>query len=297
VKKVAVITRTKNRPLLLPRARASVVGQTFRDFVWVLVNDAGERGYVEENASAARASGVEVQVLHREKAVGMEAATNDGVRSSESDLIVIHDDDDTWEPEFLARMVRHLDETPEEVGTICYSMAVYEQITETGTKETSREPYNTHLKAVHLADVATVNPYAPISFLFRRSLYDAIGGFDESLPVLGDWDFNLKALLKGDIGLVPDLLANYHLRREVGEDIDDYGNSVTTGVNTHSLYDARYRNRMLRRDIEAGRVGLGFLLFHGRHAFRLRRKIAAIDRVFARPRAAWQLIKRSLGRG
>ena len=75
VKKVAVITRTKNRELLLNRALASVSSQTFRDFVWVIVNDGGERAPVEEIAGKASTSGIEVKVLHHEKSLGMEAAS------------------------------------------------------------------------------------------------------------------------------------------------------------------------------------------------------------------------------
>ncbi|WP_363323715.1 glycosyltransferase, partial [Accumulibacter sp.] len=39
---VAVITRTKDRPLLLQRALESVSGQSLTDIQWVIVNDGGE---------------------------------------------------------------------------------------------------------------------------------------------------------------------------------------------------------------------------------------------------------------
>ena len=42
MKKVAVITRTRNRALLLRRAARSVERQTFRAFSWVVVNDGGD---------------------------------------------------------------------------------------------------------------------------------------------------------------------------------------------------------------------------------------------------------------
>ena len=42
MKNVAVITRTRNRALLLRRAARSVERQTFRDFSWVVVNDGGD---------------------------------------------------------------------------------------------------------------------------------------------------------------------------------------------------------------------------------------------------------------
>ena len=61
---------------------------------------------------------------------------------------------------------------------------------------------NPWLRSVDIGAMSIRNQYSPISFLFRRSCYEKISGFDESLPVLGDWDFNLRFLLKYDIGIV-----------------------------------------------------------------------------------------------
>ena len=45
---VAIITRTKDRPLLLRRAVESVLGQTHADWVHVIVNDGGDPAAVEQ---------------------------------------------------------------------------------------------------------------------------------------------------------------------------------------------------------------------------------------------------------
>ena len=41
--KVAVITRTKDRPIFLKRALLSVSSQTFSDYIHVVVNDGGTK--------------------------------------------------------------------------------------------------------------------------------------------------------------------------------------------------------------------------------------------------------------
>ena len=46
--------------------------------------------------------------------------------------------------------------------------------------------------------------------MFSKKAFDQIGGFDETLPVLGDWDFNIRFLEKFEIGLIRENLANYH---------------------------------------------------------------------------------------
>lgn len=53
-RRVAVITRTKDRKILLRRALESVCGQTFQDFMWVVVNDGGNREEVDRIVEEAR---------------------------------------------------------------------------------------------------------------------------------------------------------------------------------------------------------------------------------------------------
>ena len=107
--KIAVITRTKNRPLLLPRAAESVLSQKIDNLVWVVVNDGGSKLEVETVIRDFRSrSDNEAVAIHNEISVGMEAATNIGITSCDSDYIIIHDDDDSWEPGFLSNCLQFL---------------------------------------------------------------------------------------------------------------------------------------------------------------------------------------------
>ena len=258
--RVAVVTRTRDRPLLLRRARASVLSQTFEDMVWVIVNDGGDPAPVETEAAAARKRGIRAVAIHRNASDGMEAASNLGVRAVETPFAVLHDDDDSWEPDFLATMVPVLEADARPVGVVCHSATVTEKLYGEAIVSLSRKPQNRWLRAVYLADLAVGNLFPPISFLYRRDAYDAVGGYDESFPVLGDWEFNLKMAMRGDIAVVPKMLANYHVR--TGESAADrrYANSITAHHELHLQQDAAFRNRMLREDVAAERVGLGWML-------------------------------------
>jgi hypothetical protein len=96
--------------------------------------------------------------------------------------------------------------------------------------------------------------------------------------VLGDWDFNLRSLADGDVGLIPEMLANYHFRYDVHD--GEYSNSVTGGVSKHIEYDAIYRNGKLREDMRAGRVGIGHLVNLGRLYGHIEHQIRRRDRYF-----------------
>ncbi len=169
--RVAVIVRTKNRPLLLARALDSVLSQTYRDFTIVVVNDAGDVAPVQEqiDAVADRADG---RILLVDNAVsrGREAAMNIGLAASSSTYVVIHDDDDAWAPTFLERTASHLDETGRQaVGT--RSEVVYERIEGDRIITEGRELLATDKSEITLLDTLVRNYTPTNSLLYRREIH------------------------------------------------------------------------------------------------------------------------------
>lgn len=286
--RVAIITRTKNRTLLLRRAVDSVLSQTFGNWVHVVVNDGGDPGQVDallgeyESAYAGR-----LQVVHHPVSLGMEAASNAGAHASQSDYLVIHDDDDSWDATFLQRCVEYLDTPPAVLGTpvrgvATYSMRILEQMHEKGAIEVGREPFNEWMTGVSLYRLAASNCIPPISFLFSRESYEKIGGFREDLPVLGDWDFHLRFVQEYEIGLIRETLANYHHRVTLEHGV--YGNSVIAGDDKHRRYEHLYRNELLRDDLRKGRAGLGFLVNTASSFEVLHNQFNIVERIVARLR-------------
>lgn len=246
---IAIITRTKDRPILLERAARSVAGQTYRNIRWVVVNDGGDPDPVRGVLEKSLVDPGRIVFRSHPESLGMEAASNAGIRASTSDLIVIHDDDDSWEPGFLEQSVTFLNRHKGLYdGVVCHSTHVEEVISGNTVLECGRRPFNNWLDNVQIAEMATGNVFPPISFLFRRALWERLGGFDETLPVLGDWDFNLRFLMEADIGVLPLSLANYHHRSNEGANTDGtYANSDSGSENPHVAFNAILRNRYLRR--------------------------------------------------
>ncbi|NTF17709.1 glycosyltransferase family 2 protein [Agrobacterium rubi] len=272
--KVAVITRTKNRIIMLSRAARSVSAQTFRDFIWVVVNDGGDAAEVDRLVDLYRASMPEVVVVHHAVNKGMEAASNAGIAASSSEFLVIHDDDDTWEPTFLERAVGFLEQESKIPfgGVVTAITHVDEEMTEKEVVIRATKPWHpTHsaypVGAIQLADLCVINQFAPIAFVFRRSVYDEIGGYDESLPVLGDWEFNLRFVARYDIAALPDLLANYHHRPASK---NSYGNSVLAGALSHVAYDAVLRNRIIRNAKDPRYSDIADLVAQGRSTLQVK---------------------------
>ncbi len=260
--RVTVITRTKDRPVLLRRCVQSVLSQTFPDWLHVIVNDGGNPHVLRllVNEHAARYAG-RVEIVDHAVSQGMQNASNRGLEAAAGEFVVIHDDDDSWEPDFLRACVEFLDaEGPasEVQGVVTQTTRILEEITDQGgIHEDSREHY-LPIKNIDLFAAGSDNPFAPISFVYRRAVHERVGLFDERFTVLGDWDFNLRFLVQHDIGVIDRRLANYHWRHRSGGTV--YANTVTDGLEEHHRKTTALRNHYLRADLQAGRMGLGYLM-------------------------------------
>lgn len=263
--KIAVITRTLDRPVFLKRALHSVASQTCKDYLHVIVNDGGKFHLVEETINNTLCDKRKILAIDNIKNRGMEASSNIGIHASQSEYIVIHDDDDSWEPDFLKETITFLDDPGNRHygGVITKSRYVSEEVTPDGLKIHGTSPYQEWVENVHLMEMAIGNFYPPIAFVFRRELYNTIGGFDESFPVLGDWDFNLRFLLESDIGIVGKYLANYH-HRDINN-TEAFGNTVISGRNKHLEYSAIVRNKFARNAMNSNSPAAAVLVGLGLH--------------------------------
>ncbi len=275
---VAVITRTLDRPMFLKRALESVAAQTFEDYVHVIVSDGGDIDLVRDTIRKTDCRHNRILLIDNIENRGMEAASNIGIRAVDSDYVVIHDDDDSWEPAFLEKTVAFMDGPKGEIygGVISKSMYVSEEVTRDGIKIHARVPYHGWVENVHIMEMAIQNFFPPIAFLYKREIYDRIGGYNENYPVLGDWDFNLRFLMEADIGVLPEPLANYHHRDRGNTNL--FGNSVIAGRDKHVEYAAIVRNRLTRNALQGdGNSAIAVLVGIGLHLDALRQETRRIQ--------------------
>ncbi|MET1033121.1 MAG: glycosyltransferase family 2 protein [Candidatus Saccharimonadales bacterium] len=258
--KVAVITRTKDRALLLERAIKSVHKQTMRDFIHVIINDAGDDKVVDDLVERYKdlISG-RVKVIHNTQSHGMEAASNKAIKSVNSVYVAIHDDDDTWHPDFLEKTVAHMEATQSK-GVIVTADKINEEVVDDEIRQLSVSRWLPGVRVVNLYKQCLDNYATPITFIYSREVYDNIGYYDETLPVAGDWDFALRFLMEYDIEfLVTEYaLANYHHRpTALGKD----KNSVF--VDKGLLHEQKINylaNKHMREELRSGKLGLGYII-------------------------------------
>ena len=249
----------------------SVLSQTFSDWVHVIVNDGGDPAVLEAVIEPSlQAYEGRLTVVHHVKSLGMEAASNAGIRASQSEFLVIHDDDDSWDSIFLERCHAFMTSGHQPLlatgrygGVVTHSKRVLEKIVDQKVVYLRDEPFNEWMKSVSLFRLACSNTFPPISFFFRRRVLESVGYFREDLPVLGDWDFHLRVCSLYEIGVIPEAIACYHHR--ISAKVGDYGNTVIAADSIHRTYENLYRNEALRQDMEAGRLGIGFVMAISAH--------------------------------
>lgn len=240
---VAIVMRTYERPVLLARALASVCGQTFSDWELVIVNNGGDPEPVERLVHISRSASPSVRIttVHLAERVGMEEASNRGLAATSSEFFAIHDDDDSWHPDFLSVTVDYMAQNPAASAIVTGVVRVHETFIDSRVWPVRHEKFYLTQDRLTFPGMIGNNTFPPIAALFRRSLLQRVGEFDASLPVLGDWEFNLRALTAGPFVFVPERLANYHTRTP-DSDVAA-GNSITVGQMLHQQVKTQLQSR------------------------------------------------------
>ncbi|WP_162621801.1 glycosyltransferase family 2 protein [Microbacterium suaedae] len=299
--RVAIVVRTKDRPRFLDRALRSITAQTFADWECVIVNDGGDPAAVDDVvAQVPEEHRVKVRSLHRQESHGRWASANAGVLTTTAPYLVLHDDDDSWHPEFLERAVRYLaaERNANRGGVVSKIEIVWERSDGDGAYvELGREIFQQQLTMPTLGDELLFNRFVPIGFVYRRTLHDELGLYDETLPVVGDWNFALDVLTRGPLEYLDDSTPYAYWHQRPGQSGTD-GNSVISSDRQHRHVDAQIRDEALRSYIRENGPGLALYLtkyLDQRLAEMEDRLRGEIER-YSFPERALRVLKRTFGR-
>lgn len=201
---VSVVIPAYDAERFLGEAIESVLAQTYAAVETIVVDDGSSDG------TAAIAAAYDEVTLISQPNSGPSAARNRGFAACSGELVAFHDSDDAMTPDKLAVQVGHLLANPE-VGCV---LAEQELVVEEGAElpfwaEGSRVPTVTPARTAKLADEPDVHT---MTMVLRRSIFEQVGGFDETMRSAEDVDWLLRASEAGvEIARLPAIL----LRRRV----------------------------------------------------------------------------------
>jgi glycosyltransferase involved in cell wall biosynthesis len=224
-----------NAEFYLEEAVESILGQTFTDFEFIIVDDGSTDQSLRILQRYARQD--DRIVLTSRPNTGIVGALNEGLSMARGGLIARMDGDDVSMPDRFSRQVERLRRAPDCVVLGCRVLLIDPDgapICETN-KETSHEA----IDAAHISrrGGAISHPAA----MMRREALEAVGGYREEYPCAQDFDLFLRLAEIGRLANLPDTLFKYrqhfqmvsHSRREAQQE-----------AVTRALKDAYMRRRL-----------------------------------------------------
>jgi hypothetical protein len=237
--KVSVIIPNYNHARYLRQRIDTVLAQTYQDFEVILLDDCStdeSRAIISEYAKDPR---VRIQ-LNETNSGSTFKQWNKGIRLARGEYIWIAESDDYADQRLLGRLVTVLEADPAVTFTYCRSWRILRDdqpdgfadwyLTEWDAKRWAADFVTDGLEActntfVHANSVPNAS-----AVVFQKSVYQRVGGADETLRVCVDWKLWVLMAMQGKIAYVAEPL-NYN--REHGATVRATSERTGRGVEEH----------------------------------------------------------------
>ena len=263
---VSVIIPTRNRWDLLSRAALpAAFGQEDVDVEVIVVDDASDDGTSEKLATIGDPRLTHVRL---DEPAGVARARNRGIAEARGEWVAFLDDDDVWSPRKLRSQ---LDAADAADADFAYARVI-------SIDEMRRPSYVFPLPdAAELGTLllaASELPAGCSNVLARTELVRSLGGFDEELHQLADWDLWIRLAWAGRAAAVDEVLVGYvqHDRNMLLSDTRDV-------VAELDYLDGKHRSLRVAQGVELDRAA--FLHWVAWGHLRRRRRLGAA-RVYLR---------------
>ena len=212
---VSVVLTVYNRLTFLGDALASVEAQTFQDYEVIVADDSGTGA-----ARGASLASKDPRIRYKANpaALGVALSIRGALTEARGKYIAVLNDDDLWDPEFLARLVPRLEENPARVLVFCDHaiMDADGRVDEDATVRNTARFGRSSLREGSIADpkgfvlrhngvpLAMGALFRADAIAFDRIVSDVAGAYDL-------WISSLLAATGGDFYYVPERLTRYRV--------------------------------------------------------------------------------------
>lgn len=204
---VSIVLPAYNRAGTIRSAIASVLRQSWSDFELLVVDD----GSTDDTVAVARAeTDPRIRILQTSRNMGVSGARNHGIAAARAPWVAFQDSDDEWLPEKLDRQMARLSAPgASAIAAYCGMAIVTEMATSAGPRTAVRYIPDASVHAVEgdiLPDAQRTSFVSTQTLIASRAELEAIGGFDEKLSALVDWDLVLRLAGRGQFAFVDEPL-------------------------------------------------------------------------------------------
>ena len=196
IPRLSVVMPVHNALPFLDEAIESILGQTYRDFEFVIRDDGSTDGSSQALREWAKRD-ARIRLFEGPQ-LGPSGSSNWVVREARAALVARMDADDVAHPERLERQLQVMETAPEIVllGTI------FHLIDRNGRMV---RPYDYS----RITRNGFAVPFAHASALFRRDVFETVGGYREECAYWEDLDLFLRVAEAGRVGILAEPLLSY----------------------------------------------------------------------------------------
>jgi glycosyltransferase involved in cell wall biosynthesis len=208
---VSVVIPTYERPKFLDGAITTALDQTYDDIEVIVVDDGSTQQYAQ---SITDTYSDRVKLVRHNNNMGLSASRNTGVKNSTGDYIAFLDDDDRWHQTKISRQMSSIKRKNKAGLATCLVAAV--------TPEGEFVHCEADAPSGDCAEELLIDNTigTPSRVLVRRSAFNDVGGFDESLATKQDWDFYMRLCQDWTVAAVKDHLCYRTIHDSMSSDID-----------------------------------------------------------------------------
>lgn len=206
---VSVVMSVFNKDRYLHKAIESILGQTFRDFEFIIVNDASSdktlpiiRSYMRKDKR--------IRLINNDHNLKIAHSLNIGISNALADLIARMDADDIALPQRLENQYLFLKKHPA-VAIVGTNILIIDE----NEKEIWKRGYPTRSRDIKKI-MFRYSPFAHPTVMFRKKIFQEFGGYDPRMIPCEDIDFWFKIGAKYNFGNIPKTLLKYTLSSASG---------------------------------------------------------------------------------
>lgn len=184
--KVSLVMSVFNQERFLKEAIKSILGQTYKDFEFLILDD----GSFDNSFKIFKSfKDKRIKIFQNKKRQGLAKSLNFLIKKAKGKYIARMDGDDVSLPTRLLTQVRFLDKHPQIALVGCWAKIINDKGKVIGE---FRHPLN--YKQIRKV-ILSYNPFIHPSVMFRKEAFKKIGGYDESLPYSQDYDLFLRFVI------------------------------------------------------------------------------------------------------
>jgi hypothetical protein len=195
---VSIIVPTFNRLPYLINAVDSALAQTFKDWELLLADDGSDaptRAYLQTLTERPQ-----IRVLWLEHSGNPPAVRNRALCEARGTYVAFLDSDDVWNPRKLEMQIMAMDAKADRPWSYTGFATIDERGALLPAAQTEHQPTEGPFLDQLLKGEAMI---MQSSVAVRRDLLQSVGGYDEDLPVCGDYLLWIRLALQSDITLIP----------------------------------------------------------------------------------------------